>query len=178
MTRFNLALRPDAKNEKHFLKLAQFIAPHAASYCLKKEQSLPHITICQFSGKIDHAEKIAAKIRKWQKPVSLVPHSMQWRDIRDFGNKRDLALWIGIKPDAKILSLKAAIDSIVSAASAKILTPSNGYEPHFTIGTVNKNHAIVRSMPPWPKFLGVDMQVKLQLGLSSDGGEYLTDLDL
>lgn len=123
MKKFNIAFTPKSHLEE-FISLAETSKDKSHNYCLG-ENSIPHITVCQFFSSEDSLDKI------WEEACSSVPNPTICVNLNRVSNiSFDGQLyWVSLLPhrDSELQSIFSIISKIVKPIRI------DEYDPHITL---------------------------------------------
>jgi 2'-5' RNA ligase len=160
--RYNIALLPISKSNE-FISFAKNLYNIADEYRLG-DNSLPHLTLCQFMAAESDVEDIWKKVCE-----TLIDHSIELT-LKDFSCLTiDNSSWVSLLPDntEKLMKMHCSVASLIGDPIGRCFEK---YDAHLTlINTKQKNYNnIVLSFPCVP----IRDVFKLSLGTSDEIGQY------
>jgi len=173
VARYNLALLPPPATASRLFKLAASYKKLADGYLLQSKKSMPHLTMTQFYATPDILPNIWRNcLAKMPNRIDAILHSLIFRDIGEFGrkHKNHCGIWIGVKPNQTLLDLQKKSVALIKKTGGDPITPSEGFEPHFTICRSKKLSKIPSHV--WPEFIPSQTRLSFSIGHCDDMGQY------
>lgn len=173
LLRFNLALLPGTTTAKLMFETARHFRSIADGYLLAPQRALPHLTLSQFYAPPEKLPRIWATMSAaLPENFSVFMQGLVFRDIGEFGKKHrnHAGVWVDVKPSDDLLKIQKTAVSELRRMKIDPLTPSSGYEPHFTLCRCRSFDNIPKL--PWPGFLPKKEKMVFGIGRSDDMGQF------
>lgn len=165
---YNIAAIPEDPDFLHLCyEASAHFQPLATTYCLNKETSLPHATVCLFDAEDDN-EALNLVGNYINASFDVTPKGISIKPFQD-------SFWVEYTllrtPD--LLKLHNQIVNILRSKNIKIYNPYNDeYDPHFTLARIKVNEVTLPIDLTNAKQIATPIHCSLKLGLSDSNWQF------